>query len=80
MKDLNMNIIYKMSTEHGLAVFGGIGEQHANPQLGNAIAQNLPVSSGQIQLKGGKRRRRSSKRSRRRGGSKRSRRQQKGGN
>ena len=77
-----------MSTEHGLAVFGGIGEQHANPELGNAIAQNLPASSHQIQLKGGKKRRRSSKRSRRRGGSKRrrrggskrSRRQQKGGN
>ena len=72
-----------MSTEHGMAVFGGIGEQHANPQLGNAIAQNLPASSHQIQLKGGKKRRRSSKRSRRsrrRGGSKRSRKQQKGGN
>ena len=74
-----------MSTEHGLAAFGGIGEQHANTQLGNAIAQNLPASSPQIQLKGGKKRRRSGKRrsrksSRRRGGSKRSRKQQKGGN
>ena len=74
-----------MSTEHGLAAFGGIGEQHANTQLGNAIAQNLPASSHQIQLKGGKKRRRSGKRSgrkssRRRGGSKRSRKQQKGGN
>lgn len=75
-----------MSTEHGLAAFGGIGEQHANTQLGNAIAQNLPASSHQIQLKGGKKRRRSGKRSSsrkssiRRGGSKRSRKQQKGGN
>lgn len=74
-----------MSTEYGLAAFGGIGEQHANTQLGNAIAQNLPASSHQIQLKGGKKRRRSGKirsrkSSRRRGGSKRSRKQQKGGN
>ena len=73
-----------MSTEHGLAVFNGIGEQRANLQLGNAIAQNLPASSHQIQLKGGKKRRRSGKRSsrssRRRGGNKRSRKQQKGGN
>jgi hypothetical protein len=75
-----------MSTEHGLAVFNGIGEQRANPQLGNAIAQNLPASSHQIQVKGGKKRRRSGKRSgsrknsRRRGGNKRSRKQQKGGN
>ena len=74
-----------MSTEHGLAVFGGIGEQRANPEFGNAIAQNLPASNHQIQLKGGKKRRQSGKRSRgskrrRRGGNKRSRKQQKGGN
>jgi hypothetical protein len=78
MKDLNMNIIYKMSTEYASSVVGGIGEQHANPQLGNAIAQNLPASSSQFQLKGGKRRSRRRGRSRRRCRSKR--RRQNGGN